>query len=481
MKKLILISVLFLSSIYSFSQQNIQNSVVKIFATKQAYDYSEPWKSGTITNSSATGFIIEGNRILTNAHAVSNSKYLQVRFANSPEKLDVELEFISDDYDLAILKFGEKVEIPKVEFLTFGEIPKLQEKITVFGYPYGGDKMSITEGIISRIEIQKYAFSQKNFSAIQTDAAINPGNSGGPVIFDGKVIGVAFQSIHGANNIGYFIPSHIVKHFLNDVKDGSYEGIPSLGIKCLPLESKIYRNMLGMSEKETGILVKSINKNSISDNILQKNDVILNINNHTVGIDGSIEFRNDERIGFEYLLENMNIKDTLKLEYLRNGKRTKLNLVLETPKKESVIASFKSDIPPTFYISSGFIFEKLSVNYLNKYMKSMLTRKDTPYEMISLLDNEPNDVDEIVFLVSVLPDVANLGYQKLENLIISKVNGEKVMDMKDFIKKLNKSNYALIEDASGFEFVIDVSLSKKRDSIISEIYNISKLHSADLD
>ena len=40
----------------------------------------------------------------------------------------------------------------------------------------------------------------------QIDAAINAGNSGGPAFKDGKVVGVAFETLQNAENIGYIIP-----------------------------------------------------------------------------------------------------------------------------------------------------------------------------------------------------------------------------------------------------------------------------------
>ena len=43
----------------------------------------------------------------------------------------------------------------------------------------------------------------------QIDAAINSGNSGGPALQDDKVIGIAFETLDNAENIGYIIPVSI--------------------------------------------------------------------------------------------------------------------------------------------------------------------------------------------------------------------------------------------------------------------------------
>lgn len=66
----------------------------------------------------------------------------------------------------------------------------------------GGDNISITKGVVSRIELTQYVHGASQLMAIQIDAAINPGNSGGPAIMGNKVAGVAFQNLSGAENIG---------------------------------------------------------------------------------------------------------------------------------------------------------------------------------------------------------------------------------------------------------------------------------------
>ena len=76
------------------------------------------------------------------------------------------------------------------------------------GYPLGGDSLSITKGIVSRVTMTRYAHASNKLLGIQIDAAINPGNSGGPAFADldtGKVggvplhtfIGMAMQIWHG--------------------------------------------------------------------------------------------------------------------------------------------------------------------------------------------------------------------------------------------------------------------------------------------
>ena len=53
-------------------------------------------------------------------------------------------------------------------------LPKLDENVTCVGFPQGGTQISVTRGVVSRIDVDSQYVLR-----IQIDAAINPGNSGG--------------------------------------------------------------------------------------------------------------------------------------------------------------------------------------------------------------------------------------------------------------------------------------------------------------
>ena len=57
-----------------------------------------------------------------------------------------------------------------------------------------------------------------------TNHECNPPPAGGPALQGDQVVGVAFQNLPGAENIGYIIPTPVVRHFLSEVrKYGSYQ------------------------------------------------------------------------------------------------------------------------------------------------------------------------------------------------------------------------------------------------------------------
>ncbi|BBH00594.1 DegP protease 10 [Prunus dulcis] len=208
------------------------DSVVKIFTVSSSPNYFLPWQNKSQRESMAP-------KILTNAHVVADHTFVLVRKHGSPAKYRAQVRAVGHECDLAILSVESEEFWNGVNSLELGDIPFLQEAVAVVGYPQGGDNISVTKGVVSRVEPTQYVHGATQLMAIQIDAAINPGNSGGPAIMGNKVAGVAFQNLSGAENIGYIIPVPVIKHFIAGVEEsGKYVGFCSLQM----METVPFRN-----------------------------------------------------------------------------------------------------------------------------------------------------------------------------------------------------------------------------------------------
>ena len=454
---------------------SVKKALVKVYTSHQLFDYLSPWQYGQSANSTATGFIIDGERIITNAHAVLNSKFLQVRKEGDSKKYKAVVKFTSEEYDLALVEIEDKSFFNGTVPLKLGTLPEIQEKLTVYGYPLGGDKLSTTQGIVSRMEHNTYTLTNRKFLIGQTDAAINSGNSGGPVVSKGKVVGVAFAGLNSADNIGYFIPVNILNNFLEDIKDGKYDGSPLLGLEWLELESPSHRRMLGIEDKTGGILIKKVFKNSPFEGVLQKNDVLMKLDNYPIEYDGTIEFRKNEKTDFSYVNQQKKYGDNLSYEIIRD-KKTKTGQVKLEKKdiKYTVVTEVTIETPPSYMVYGGLLFEPLTSNY----MAGVIEKLGSVYDREELY----KDYKELVVLVRVLPFDVNLGYTDAVNQIIVKVNGEKYKDFKDFAQKVKnvKSGFIIFENDNGDEIVLDVKEVEEQREALMQNYNISSDMSDDI-
>lgn len=427
----------------------LQKSIVKIFTTMQEPNYYEPWRIGAQQNVSGSGCVIAGNRILTNAHVVSNAIFIEVLKEGDSQKYIAKREFVAHDCDLAILTVDDPKFFQGTAPVTFGDMPFKRDKVAVYGFPMGGEEMSITEGVVSRIELSTYAHSMRYLMDVQTDAAINPGNSGGPVFKDKKMIGVAFQGYNAvvAQNTGFFVPMPIVKRFLTEIKTGSYQGIPSLGAYTQTMENDSLRAYYGLKPQETGILVTAVLYQSSAWDKLQVNDVLLSIDGYPVAKDGTIAFRKGERIGFQYPLGLRFIGDAMALKILRDKKPMTVTVTLKEDMR--LVPLVQYDKQPTYYIFDGLIFTPFNSNYPG-------ITKDTPSELKALYFHGLPSAErkQVVLINHILSSSINRGYDsKFSNLIVTKVNGRPISEMKDLI--------AAFEDPKDGRHVIEIDKPKE--------------------
>jgi len=164
----------------------VRKSVVKILATVRHPDVFRPWTKSSPQEITGSGLVIAGKRILTNAHMVNYASRVFVQPDKSSDKLSAIVEAIAPGIDLAVLKLEDDSFFDNHSPLPINpKLPALQQTVFAYGYPEGGMELSITRGIVSRVEYADYYMMTEGLR-IQVDAAINPGNSGGPAVVDGQ-------------------------------------------------------------------------------------------------------------------------------------------------------------------------------------------------------------------------------------------------------------------------------------------------------
>ncbi len=171
-KQIILCLVL---SITVYANNKFEGTVVKIHSSVSRPNYSQPWQSNNRIQFSGSGVLIENNYIITNAHVISDAKFIQVSKDNESKKYTASVAFVSYQADLALLKVKDKKFFENTKALKFTEDIKTGDNITVFGYLLGGKNLSITKSVVSRIEKLRYLWSYEYLLGIQIDAAINSG------------------------------------------------------------------------------------------------------------------------------------------------------------------------------------------------------------------------------------------------------------------------------------------------------------------
>jgi S1-C subfamily serine protease len=276
----------------------VANSVVKIFSAVRYPDFLKPWAKQASTEVTGSGVIIEGRRILTCAHVVMYASQIQVQANQSGDKLPGKVEAIAPGIDLAVIKLDDEsffdTHPPLAESR---KLPQNRDMVMAYGYPLGGTSLSITKGIVSRIEFTPYSYPVSGLR-VQVDAAINPGNSGGPAVVDDKMIGLAFSRLGGpAENVGYIIPCEEIDLFLQGLASGHYDGKPIFFDYCQALNAPL-RSFLKLTNSVQGVVLNKI-ADPTPDYPLKKWDVITKIGDASVDDLGMVSLGNGLRVFFK--------------------------------------------------------------------------------------------------------------------------------------------------------------------------------------
>src|SRR5881392_2271490 len=404
----------------------IQKSLVRITSTEVEPDYRAPWNTGAIGRGVGAGFVIDGPRIMTNAHVVSNTRYLTVERDGDPNKYPARVVFVAHDCDLALITVDSPEFFKNMLRLGFGGIPELESTVSAYGYPIGGERMSVTTGIVSRIDFQLYTHSSiDQHLTIQISAQINPGNSGGPVMQDGKVAGVAFQGYSGdvAQGVAYMIPTPVINRFLKDVSDGHYDKYVDLAISYSKLQNPAQRRFLGLKDDDRGVLVSTVVEAGPSASVLRPGDVLLAIDGHPIASDGNVEL-DGERADFQEVVERKFKGDSVKLDIWRDKQPTTVKIEFLKTAWPYLVQGHSYDVRPRYLLYGGLLFQPLNLDLLEAYRPTDLRlRHFFEYFILEQLYLQHPDV---IVLTNILPDPINTYLAPYRGGIVDEINGKKI-------------------------------------------------------
>jgi len=437
----------------------VETSIVKIFSTMRYPDPYQPWTKESPTEATGSGVVIKGKRILTNAHVVSYASQIQIQANQAGDKLSASVEFIAPGIDLAVLKLDDESFFdahPPLAMST--NLPEIKDAVMAYGYPEGGSSLSITKGIVSRIEFAAYDHSVSGLR-IQVDAAINPGNSGGPAVVGDKMIGLAFSHLGESDNISYIIPVEEIALFLADIADGHYDGKPALFDSLQTLENPALRKFLKLDKSVSGMIVNKPFRND-SAYPLKEWDVITRIGNVPVDDQGMIQLRENLRLSFRYLVQQVTRDGKVPLTIVRAGREMAVE-VPTTANEPQVIPDLAGSYP-SYFICGPVVFSEATKQFVRymidgKYSEhwvNILTYIGSP--LLPRLYDPPAFAGERLVVVSspYFPHALAKGYSRPLNQVVKSINGVPVKNLNHLVQLIRDSKEEFIVlafDSNGTE------------------------------
>ena len=417
-----------------FAQDGMRDLVVKIHAVHNTPDLLRPWAKNSPQHVKGSGVVIDGKRILTNAHVVRYASQIYVQPNQSADLISARVEAITPSMDLAVLKLDDESFFNNRGTMPFAdELPRVKDSVNVYGYPTGGTELSVTQGIVSRIEYTDYYY-QASGLRIQVDAALNFGNSGGPAVSNGKLVGLVFSLIQNAQNIGYLIPVEEIRLFLNDIADGVYDGKPQMYDLVQTVENDALRQRLGLPKGVNGVMVAEPYRKT-PDYPLKEWDVITKIGDTPIDADGKVAVRYDLRVSASYLIQKTAKNGFVPMTVFRNGQE--MNIQLPVQSQRDLVIPYLLAKSPRYFILGPLVFSQTTQDYLERLGNQRpSTLGDRPSPLITRRFDKPSfDGEELVVVSSpAFPDRITKGYDDPNRAVVSAVNGVPVKNLKHLVE-----------------------------------------------
>jgi S1-C subfamily serine protease len=457
-----------------------KTSVVRIFATAQESDYESPWQATRPSSGTGSGVVVAPGKILTGAHVVADATFIQVQTSTHPDKFIARLAAVCHDSDLALLEVEDALFQDETTPAALGDqLPDLQDKVSVVGFPVGGEELSVTEGVVSRIELQRYAHSDRWLLAVTVDAAINNGNSGGPVFLDDQVVGIAFQSLDDAENIGEMVPTPLIRRFLEGAETRKQVLVPGLGGTIQTLENASLRHALKMQPGQSGVRIRTVAAGNSGDGVLKVDDVLMSFDGYDIANNGTIRYDDNHRTGFLVLLGDHFVGDEVEAVILRDGAEQTVTMRLQPLRP--LVHRARYDHIPSYFVFAGMVFQPLSVNFLRTWTDWWDT---APKEFLHYYYmGEPTaERREVVALTQVLSDAVNVGYEDLYAETVKSVGGVVPRDLRHFAELVDACDDQLeLRMNSGALVVFDAAEARRHQDAILARYRVPADRSASLD
>jgi S1-C subfamily serine protease len=462
----------------------IDTQVVRILATNKEPYYHKPWKSPNFQTVAASGFFFKDKEnfsgmkglILTNAHAVAMAQSIKISNGREKRRYDVKLLGICNSADFAVLQM-EPQELKayearngKIVPLQLGDSDKLRvgDKVLGWGYPLGGERISKSEeGEISRIEVNRYTYSQEYWLMVQASLQQNHGNSGGPVLKNGKVVGISFQGVSASDRINYFIPINLVKHLMGLLQNE--ELIPRWQYEAQAMFPRL-KEYYQLGPSQGGVLLNYVIPEGGPHKFgLRDNDIFFKIDGHEIDNFGDIFFEPlGQKIYFEEILNRKRVGDPLEVKVIREGKvlEIKGKVTKGLPKLVSKIFTRAN-----YFVTGGIGFVELTYNCIKN-----LGRSGRSFEEKYLGEFPQKPYQKIVIISEIFPEyglVETSPYLRR----VEKINDTEVLNIEhlyETIQDLRKKGEkkALLRLPGNIQLPLDLDKADALDREIKEKYGI---------
>nr|QFG74149.1 MAG: trypsin-like peptidase domain protein [Megaviridae environmental sample] len=442
-------------------------AVVKIHAQETQLDYFNPYIKHQ-TESTGSGFIIEGGYIVTCMHVIGSADNIFVTLPkHGKEPIKVEITSMIPEHDIGLLRIIDDISYSVLEIDSIN-IPKQRDQVIAVGFPLGQDRLKFTTGIMSGMQDRSY----------QIDAAINPGNSGGPLLnSEFKVIGINASKMTNADNIGYAAPIKLFtiwkEHMLTKSISNKIIRVPRLHITFAKTNKQFHE----YKGSPSGIQVTQVLEKSPFYNIITPGDVLMGFDSKAIDNYGELEADGKKMHLIEMLMWYIDGSQvTVNFYSISQHIEKKSTVTLRSTSSHGIKRYYyphTQEFP--YFIFGGIIFAELTKNHLTNMFNN-----DIHEEQITKLlkyNNFVHQENPIVFIANIInSSFVAINTDLIKGEIVTHINNKPITNIKQVISAINnplkkQRQYLLVKTSNKTECIVDYNTLIQDDKILSKRFD----------
>ena len=445
---------------------DLRHSVVRLNSTVQSWNPAQPWEKTSPSSRRALAAIVGPQRVLTTAEMVADATNLE--FESPDGTLFAPAKVIAVDYEanLALLgpataAEGDKLFAP-TQPVGVAAPATIGQTLDIYQIEDNGVELR-TSGTLQTVDVSSNFLPGQAFLTYQIKASMQSAASSYSIpVFDrGKLAGV-LTSYNSKDQLCDVAATDIVARFITAAATEPYVGFPSIGVAIARTEDPSFRQWLKLPDDQGGLYLSSVRKGGAAAAAgVQKGDVLLAIDGHAIDRRGYYPHPTYGSLSWGHLVRGERaVGDTVTLSLIRAGQPLELKATLiREDERSRLVPNYTFGTQPNYLVKGGFIFQELTRPLLTAFGEDWPSR--APLDLLDVYENPEkyqDRADHIIFLSGVIPTPATVGYESLRNLIVRKINGTEIRNMKALIAAFKANSgplHSILFDQENFTIHLD--------------------------
>jgi S1-C subfamily serine protease len=429
----------------------LTRSVVRINSTRQTWNDNQPWEKNPPNQRRALGPVVGPNLVLTTGELVGDATYLEFESTDGTRLTPAKVIAVDFEANLALLGPADDAAGAKffegMKPLEMDGSPKIGDPLDILQVEDNGVPL-LTAGALQGVDVVSNFLEGQYFLTFQVKASMQSAASSFslPVLSNGKLAGL-LASYNSKDQLSDVIATELVKRFLESAKTGHYAGFPGLGLETTRTEDPSLRQWLKLGDDQGGIYVSGVRKGGSAQLAgVKKGDVVLAVGDHPIDRRGYYAHPVYGNLFWSHLIRGeKNVGDTITLKLLRDGQPLSLDVKLvRQEERDNLVPAYTFGNAPRYLVKGGLIFQELTKPLLESFGDEWQSR--APLNLLDAFENPEKyegKMEHVVFLSGVIPTPATVGYERLRNLVVRKVDGQDVRDMKSLVAAFKQPSNGL--------------------------------------